>query len=89
MRKLQTVLAFWFNGMAVVLSAGMHTGTVAKSHALTSAFHVLIFRLKPNITVLANMVSEKSTEWWWWGEEGKEGGRRRGKKKKKKERKKV
>lgn len=63
MRKLQTVLAFQFNGVAVHLSAGMHTGTVGKSH-IDLAFCVLIFRLKPSITVLANMVSEKSTEWW-------------------------
>lgn len=64
MQKLRTVLAFWFNSMAVLISAGTHTGTVVKSHTMTSALYVLMLRLKPNITILANIVSGKSTEWW-------------------------
>jgi hypothetical protein len=39
MQKVQTVLEFWFNGKAVLLSAGMHTGKVVKSHTLTKTEH--------------------------------------------------
>jgi hypothetical protein len=62
MQNLQTVLAFWFNAMAVLLSPGIYTGTAVNSHTLTSALHILFFRLKPNITVFEKVVSGKSTD---------------------------
>jgi hypothetical protein len=50
--------------MAVLILAGMHTGTVVKSHTVASTLYVLMLRLKLNITIPANIVSGKSTEWW-------------------------